>query len=188
MKQFAITIKPDTHLKLAPRTLLSDYQVYPTEEQAETVMRNLNPKMIDKHFFMEGAADSMKVMELDPNVKKPRFGVKDIVVMDGSGVTRFLPEEVNTDFWWLVSCDDLTGFFPEDINTDFWWLVSCDDMDLRANIAAERKVYIKYGDTPNSYFGVERLGNDDGNREKIGTFVKWIIERLPEEKEFATYF
>jgi hypothetical protein len=61
-------------------------------------------------------------------------------------------------------------------------------MDLRANIAAERKVYIKYGGTPNSYFGVERLGNDDGNREKIGTFVKWIIERLPKGKEFATHF
>ncbi len=167
MKQFAITIKPYALLKLAPRTLLSDYHIYPTEEQAETVMRNLNPVMINKLFFWEGAADSMKVMEMDPNDKDLNFGVKDIVVTDGSGVTRF---------------------FPEDMNPDFWWLVGCNDMDLRANIAAERKVYIKYGDTPNSYFGVERLGNDDGSREKIGTFVKWIIERLPEGKEFATYF
>jgi hypothetical protein len=163
MKQFAITIKPDTHLKLAPRNLLSDYHIYPTEEQAETVMRNLNPVMIDKHFFMEGVVDSMKVMEMDPNDKDLNFGVKDIVVMNGN---------------------DFTSFFPEDINPNFWWLVGCNDMDLRANIAAERKTYIKHGKISDVLFGVEILGN----REKIGTFVKWIIERLPKGKEFATHF
>lgn len=167
MKQFAITIKPYALLKLAPRTLLSDYHIYPTEEQAETVMRNLNPVMIDKLFFWEGAADSMKVMELDPNDKDLNFGVKDIVVMNGN---------------------DFTSFFPEDINPNFWWLVGCNDMDLRANIAAERKMYIKHGKISDVLYGVEMLGNDDGSREKIGTFVKWIIERLPEGKEFATYF
>jgi hypothetical protein len=163
MKQFAITIKPYALLKLAPRTLLSDYHIYPTAEQAETVMRNLNPVMIDKLFFWEGAADSMKVMEMDPNDKDLNFGVKDIVVMNGN---------------------DLTGFFPEDINPNFWWLVGCNDMDLRANIAAERKTYIKHGKISDVLFGVEILGN----REKIGTFVKWIIERLPKGKEFATHF
>jgi len=163
MKQFAITIKPDTHLKLAPRNLLSDYHIYPTAEQAETVMRNLNLEMINKT-FCEGAADSMKVMNMmNPNDKNFSFGVKHVIVKDG---------------W-----DSVTIFFPEDMNPKFWWLVSCDDMDLRANIAAERKVYIKYGDTPLFYFGVERLKG-----EKKGTFVKWIIERLPEGKEFATHF
>lgn len=161
MKHFAITIKPDNHLKLVPRTLLSDYHIYPTAEQAETVMRNLNPEMIDK-YFRAGAAESMKVMEMNPNDTNLNFGVKHVIVTDGSEMTRF---------------------FPEDMNPDFWWLVSCDDMDLRKNIAAERNVYIKYVDDLLFYFAVERLKG-----EKIGTFLKWIIERLPEGKEFATYF